>query len=482
MNSSPAQRVSNLRILGYALGEGAISITMNGVSNFALLFYTQVLGLGAGYAGLALSISTFFDAAVDPIMGHISDNTRSRWGRRMPYIVVGGLFLALCYWLMWSVPAGFTSPTALFAFALGSNLLLRLALAVFAVPYTALGFEICPAYEDRSRLQGIRSAFNMAVNLVFGAFAWTLFFHDGKTADGSRIDGTSLAENYVVMAGVLAVAAGVLVLLGAAATHSTARDNRGDCVQGNTLRAFREDLSGIFRDRLAWFVFSFFAIALFGALLVSQLQMFVYVFFMKLPPDAKTWIHGGAMVAAGLGSLFQAWVTKKADKKVAGYIGMALCVLGGIFLTVIFFVINMPPETSWHFAGLHIPVGFILFGLGQACWWGGCGMLGPVAMSMVADVSQINFLRTGVLKDGGYSAVFLFLQKAAMSAGLLLTGWLVAASGIVSGAEKQTPEAVHNIALMTFLVGPALVLISFFILRRYPVDRDYLRNLEKAGL
>ena len=85
-----------------------MSITMNGVSNFALLFYTQVLGLGAGYAGLALSVATFWDALVDPVMGHITDNTRSRWGQRMPYILGGGLLLAFSYWLLWTVPGNIT--------------------------------------------------------------------------------------------------------------------------------------------------------------------------------------------------------------------------------------------------------------------------------------------------------------------------------------------------------------------------------------
>ncbi|MBU3666540.1 MAG: MFS transporter [Chthoniobacterales bacterium] len=477
--SSP--RVSNFRILGYALGEGAASITMNGVSNFALLYYTQVLGLGAGYAGLALSLATLWDAVTDPVMGHITDNTRTRWGRRFPYIVAGGLFLAASYWLLWTVPDGITSPQALFVFALAGNLLLRTAVTIFGVPYTALGFEICPGYEDRSRLQGIRAAFNMAINLVFGAFAWALFFHDGTSPDGARIDGTKIAENYARMGWVLAVATAVLILLCAWATRHTAKDNRNSRVQGNTLDDFRLDLLQILGDRLAWFVFGFFAIALFGMLLVSQLQMFVYVFFMKLPAGAKTWIHGGGMVAAGLGALFQAWLTKKTDKKIAGYIAMALTVFGGVFLTVVFFGFNLAPDASWHLAGTNIPVAYLLFGLGQACWWGGCGMLGPLAMSMVADLSEVNFLKTGILKDGGYSAVFTFLQKASMSAGLLLTGWMVTAAGIVANADAQTPEAVRNIALMTFLIGPALVIIAFFLLRRYPVDREYLVNLEKQS-
>lgn len=478
MTPQSPPRISTIRILGYALGEGATSISLNGLSNFALLFYTQVLGLGAGHAGLALSVTTLWDAVIDPAMGHLSDNTRTRWGRRMPYIVVGGLFLAVSYFFLWIVPAGISSHQALFAWALAGNIILRTAVAVFSIPYTALGFEICPTYEDRSRLQGIRSAFNMAVNLVFGAFAWTLFFQDHTAVDGSRIDGTTVAGNYVLMGSVLAAATAVFILLCSLATRFAARDNRNSLVQGNTLHAFREDLVAIFRDRLAWYVFGFFAFAQLGMLLVSQVQMFAYVFFMKFPAEVKTMVHGGGMVAFGIGSLLQVWITKRTDKKTAGYVGMFLAAFGGLFLQTVFFGLGLKPDVSISFAGFNLPLGFILFGVGQACWWGGCGMLVPLSMSMVADLSEINFLRTGLLKDGGYSAVFTFLLKAATSAGLLITGWMVDGAGIVSGIAEQTPAAVRNIAMMTFLSGPALIAISFFILRRYPVDRAYLADLE----
>lgn len=480
MNPPPPARAPFVRILGYALGEGAISITINGVSNFALLFYTQVIGLGATYAGLALSVTLLMDAVVDPLMGHITDNTRSRWGKRMPYLVIGGLLLSFFYFLLWIVPPNTTSPVWLFTWALVGNLLLRLSVTIFGIPYTALGFEICPSYEDRSRLQGIRSAFSMAVNLVFGAFAWSLFFRDEMTADGTRIDGTTIASNYAVMGAVLAIAAIVLVSLCVFYTRSTAKDNRDASLQRRSLTSFRGDMSQIFKDRLAWLVFGFFGAALFGMLLVSQAQMFVYVFYMKLPADVKTLVHGAGMVACGSASLFQAWLTRKTDKKTAGYVGMSLSIFGGLFLMLLFFGLGLAPDAIWPIVGINIPVATLLFSLGQVCWWAGAGILGPLAMSMVADLSEINYLRTGVLKNGGYSAVFTFFQKAAMSLGLLLTGWMVSAAGIVSGAETQTPEAVRNIAFLTFLSGPVCVAIGFFILRRYPVDRDYLQHIKES--
>ena len=106
--------VSNIKIFGYALGEGALSITMNGIANFAMVYYTLVLGLGAGMAGLALSITTLWDAVTDPVMGHITENTRSRFGRRHPYLLFGGVALVFSFYLLWVLPGKFEEPMAIF--------------------------------------------------------------------------------------------------------------------------------------------------------------------------------------------------------------------------------------------------------------------------------------------------------------------------------------------------------------------------------
>ncbi len=480
MSSPAAPRVSTARILGYALGEGATAITINSISNFAMLYYTQALGLGAGAVGIALSISLFIDALADPLMGHITDNTRTRYGARLPYILWGGIALVLTYYLIWVLP-GWTK-SALFICVLGTNLAIRLAMTVFSIPYTALGFEICPEYEDRSRLQGIRVASNQVSNLIFGAMAWSIFFRDRTGPDGVRIDGTSVAGNYLTMGLVLSVCALILVLLCVAATRFAAKDNRGAHLEGNTIGAFWKDLTGILRDRVAWYVFGFFSVAQFAMLFVSQIQMFTYVFYMKLPADAKTMVHGGGMVAFALGALLQSWLTRRMDKKTAGYFGMLVSIAGGLSLFVMFMGGLLKPESSFALGGLAIPVGFIAFALGQALWWGGCGILTPLAMSMVADLSEINFLKTGVMKDGSYGAFFTFILKACISVGLLMTGWVMDWAGIISGAATQTPAAAYNIAVMTFLSGPALIVVSFFILRKYPVDRSYLKNLEQTLL
>ena len=110
-------------------------------------------------------------------------------------------------------------------------------------------------------------------------------------------------------------------------------------------------------------------------------------------------------------------------------------------------------------------------------------MLGPVSMSMIADISEIHYLKSGVRKDGGYSSIFSFLQKAAQSVGILISGWLIAGAGIVSGADTQDPEAVRWITMITFIIGPVLMALAFVVLWGYPVTRESLRAMEqKSGL
>ena len=93
---TPARSCSLSHMLTYGVGECANSLVMNGVFGFAMLFFTKALGLNPAWAGFAMAVSVVWEAIFEPIMGHISDNTRSRWGRRHPYMIVGGILMAVC--------------------------------------------------------------------------------------------------------------------------------------------------------------------------------------------------------------------------------------------------------------------------------------------------------------------------------------------------------------------------------------------------
>jgi GPH family glycoside/pentoside/hexuronide:cation symporter len=474
------------RIVAYATGEGATSLTMNGIAAFAMLYYVQVLGLNSKWAGLALSISLLWDAVSDPVMGHITDNTRSRFGRRHPYILGGGIFLAISFFFLWFVPAAFQGPKAIFWYILVVNLIVRTAWTIFGIPYAALGFEICTGYDERAKLQSVRSIFNMAMNLLFNAGGWVIFFSDRVGPGGAVVDGTTFKSNYPHMGTVLALAALTLILICFFSTRRYAYDTRASReIKGNSLKAFYADMRDILRDRRAMIVFLFFGVAQLGMMFVAQIQMFTYRFYMEFPDLQKTVVHGSTMVGFAIGAWLATPLVRRLDKKPAAAVGVALSVIGNLMLLLIFGGGLLPPRAVFTLpqgipilGGITLSLAALVFAVFQAMYWAGSGILAPLATSMIADVSEINKHRTGVLKDGSYAAVFSFFSKAALSVGLLLTGLMLDWAGIVSEATVQTAAAARNVALETFISGPIFAALALLIILIYPVDRKFMMKIK----
>jgi len=142
--------------LAYAAPSFATSVMIAPLSIELKIFYTDVVLVPAGLLALAMAIGRAFDAITDPLMGWITDNTQSRWGRRKPWVPIGVPLSAFCYWLMFIPPEGLTGGSAAvwggltFAFYYIFH-------TIWAVPYHGLGLELTPDYDDRSSVFGIRS-------------------------------------------------------------------------------------------------------------------------------------------------------------------------------------------------------------------------------------------------------------------------------------------------------------------------------------
>lgn len=467
---------------GYATGEAVNSVALNGISNFALLFYTQVMGMSPELAGLALFIATFWDAVSDPIMGSVTDHTDTRFGRRHPYMVIGGVVFSLAFVALWLIPESVQGEKALFVYLLAMNLVVKTAFTVFVVPYTALGFEMCKTYDDRARLQGIRYGFNMFVNILTGGFGWVLFFPDGQTADGAMIDGTRIEANYHSMAIVLGLTTLLLILFCVFVTYRYAgEDSRAKEASGGNggvigaVHAFFHDVRDVYSDKLVWFVFIFFGLAQFSMLIVSQVQMFTYVEYMRFTAVEKTFVHTGGMVAFATGSLVLGRMVRRLDKKKTGFAAMAVASAGGLGLYAIFIGGLLDPQAE---VG-HFPLAVFVFGVLQMMWWGGCGVIVPLATSMIADLAEIKKWQTDEVTEGRYAAGFSFFLKLAISLGLVVTGYVLKFVGYVSGAPAQAPEAVNKLAVTTFIAGPILMLFSFAVLRAYPVTHESIAALRR---
>ena len=151
-HTPPEDRIPLIQKLAY--GSGAF---VNNLLGSAIGGMSIVLNLGLGMdpalVGLLGALPRFSDSLTDPLMGYISDNTNSRWGRRRPYIFVGAILASLFFVLLWQLPRGQSESFYFWYFLVGS-VIFYLGYTVFATPWVALGYELTPDYHERTRLMG----------------------------------------------------------------------------------------------------------------------------------------------------------------------------------------------------------------------------------------------------------------------------------------------------------------------------------------
>ena len=139
----------------YGVGGIANGIFSNGLSFFLLIYYNLVIGMPAETVGLALAIALLFDAVSDPVVGYLSDNTRARAGKRLPYLYLSVIPVSVLFWLIWNPPETL-SDASQFWFLLTTTIALRLAMTLYDVPHNAMVPELTSDYNGRTVLAGHR--------------------------------------------------------------------------------------------------------------------------------------------------------------------------------------------------------------------------------------------------------------------------------------------------------------------------------------
>ncbi|OVE79998.1 hypothetical protein BVY02_01675, partial [bacterium J17] len=151
----------------YGIGDASFGVAVSSVGFWLLIYLTDVAGLGALYAGIAIMIGRVWDAVTDPVMGWITDHTKTRWGKRRPYLLFGAIPYAIAFFSLWVVP-DFKNEVLIFAYVTVTLLIFNTALTVVFVPYTSLTAAITQDYNERTSLTGFRMTFGQ-ISFLIGA-------------------------------------------------------------------------------------------------------------------------------------------------------------------------------------------------------------------------------------------------------------------------------------------------------------------------
>ena len=165
--------------LAYGAGDLGTAITANILGFYLLVFFTNVAGLNVGLAGSVLLIGKIWDAVNDPVVGMLSDRTRSeRWGRRYPWMLWGAIPFGVTFFIQWLVPSfgtGEGNQWGLFAYYVLVGILFNSFYTIVNLPYTALTPELTTDYNERTSLNSFRFAFSIGGSILSLLLAGVIF-------------------------------------------------------------------------------------------------------------------------------------------------------------------------------------------------------------------------------------------------------------------------------------------------------------------
>jgi GPH family glycoside/pentoside/hexuronide:cation symporter len=453
------------------------NVTTAAIGGLLLFYLTVICGLSGSLAGAALGATLVVDSFIDPVVGSISDNSRSKRGRRHPFMIASIVPIVLLFGMLFSVPHGLKS-WPLFGYALAVLLSLRVAISFFYVPYMALGAELTDDYAERSNVVAGRVFFTVLGGLAFAILTWGVFL---KGTNG-RLNGAAYSP--------LAWTLGGIALLGAVlSTFGTMRD-RSRLHAAPTGASFSAsqllgEVVEVLRNRS--FISLFMpCLILFTALGVAgTLTLHANTFFWKLSSGQILILSLTALIGVFVGIFGAAFLAKRMEKKSAAMLGLVLigfAQIGPVLLRL---------------SGV-IPLSAAVPTLAVATMLGGLG--GAVAtiafQSMMADAADEHEYLFGARREGLYFAGITLSAKASSGLGAWIGGIALDVIGFPVGVTdpsvlaKIPAETIRNLGLAYGPGASIFTAVSVLVLLTYKLtkaDHDRIqdklksRRTEKAG-
>ena len=430
-----------MQILSYSLPAFGTAMILISVAVYLPNFYTDELGVTAGMLSWVFLIGRVWDAVTDPMMGHISDRTRTRWGRRRPYFLLSALPIWVVFVLIWS-PAPSLSANGTFLHLLVCYLALYTFWTVFSVPYVSLGMELTPVYHERTRLFSGRQGLALA-GMTTGMIAPVLF----ANAMGDRLSGYSL----------MATLFGGLTVLLILITFWRVRERP----ESATVRSFPfiKGLGVTFRNRAFVVLTLVYMASVVGGSFIAPLTLYIAKYVIK-----AEWVVQYAMLAYMGGAIASIPLWLRLSKKVGKNRAWTVAMMVG---TVGYTLSYTYDEGTWiRWIVLAVVVGSST----------GCTMV--LAPAVSADVIDSDELETGTRREGAFVGVWSFLDKAAVGLAVFVGLQGLDAIGYVPNVE-QSESVIEGMKFLYCLLPAVLHLVALLVFQKFPITPQVHAGIRK---
>lgn len=434
-------KVSNRIKVLYGIADSGIAMLTSIVQFFLLFYYTDIALLDAGLVGTALMVGKFtWDAFNDVVFGYLSDRTRSRWGRRRPYLLFLAIPLALSTWLLFSIPAKMSGLVAFFV-VLFTFLLFDTIHTFVAVAYTAMTPELTYDYDERTNLTTVREVFTV-VGYILGA-ALTVTVADAY----AKNLGLSPHASYSAMGLTFGVYAAAVVLI----TAFSVKERPISEVQPSKMPAIRAFIQTFKNKPFVQLVGSFLITNVSFTLLTTLLPY--YLKYQVNMEEQMAFVMLALLATIGIFLYPMKMITDRIGKGKAYAVGLAVAAAAVLTL---FFVPKGPTP--------YVYVAAIIAGMGLSSQW-------VCPWSMMPDVIEIDEAATGERREGIYYGMWSFVTKFANAFAIAAAGWMLTGFGYVPNVP-QSDFTLLGIRILFCLVPVVMFALAMPLLIKYPITRE----------
>ncbi len=423
------------------------------------VFVTQ-LRVSPTQLSTALFASRLVDAFTDPLFGWLSDNTRSKWGRRRPYLLLGSVLAGLALPGLFMVSPSWNS-SQVFWFMVCSACLYAPLIGIYNAPYQSLGAELTPDYDERTSVMSWRAAIQTGAAMLLN-WAWWFasrpVFNDPRTGQPDLARGARWAAS---------IAGGLMVISGIV-SFALVRERYYGKASAQTKTAFSTSLKQALACRPYLTLLGTGVLFAVPTALVGHLGYYVQTYYVfHGDAVAASEIGGWSGVAYGVFSLVGVPAASAASNKFGKRRALEY--------TLLFAVVALG-SVYWLYTPL-VPwlcvVGAGLYGFVSACVW-------VILPSMAADVVDFDELTTHQRREGAFSSIFSWILKVGVAVSTLMAGPLLASAGFDSGIKAQAPATVQTIRLMFAALPSLACLLAVLLISRYPLTRAGMQAVRTA--
>ena len=520
--------------LAYGSGDMGPAITANILVFFLLYFFTNVAGLPAGMAGSILAIGKIGDAINDPVAGILSDRTRTRWGRRIPWMLFGAIPFGIFFFLQWIVPNFSDDPDLnnwyLFAYYIAISILFNLAYTAVNLPYTTLTPELTQDYNERTNLNSFRFAFSIGGSIlslvlarvifqvypgdpkqqyvVLGivssllsvvALFWCVFRIQERGASpllqssGKKILGfiltalgaigivygisqlfirISVLEITAILFGLQFIGFGLTLIFAKTESHLSSREaiEARNSASSVPELPIKQQLKIAFSNKAFLYVIGIYLCSWLGVQLTASILIYCVVSWIGMDEAAFPLVAIAVQGTALIMLFFWKAVSNRLGKKTVYYLGMIVWIVAQAALFVI-----QPGQI------VLVYIGAIMAGFGVSVAY-------LIPWSMIPDVIELDELNTGQRREGVFYSFMVLLQKLGLALALFLVGQALEWSGFIQRIPGEAIPVQPDSALLAIRIAiaplPTVFLVIGLVLTYfYPITKevhaDIIRQLKE---